>query len=364
MCQRPVAFVLMPFASEFEHVYKHLIRPALEAASYDVKRADSDFHQQNILRDVVNGINGAALIVADLTSSNPNVMYEIGLCHGLRKPVVLIAESIEEVPFDLRPYRILTYSTHVAQVDEFKRRLQEIAENRARGTVKFSNPVTEHLGGDVLATALTGYGVTEPALRESSEQVGEPGLLELWAEMEEASAGVVAVLTGLGERTTNIGDRIEGYSDKMRGIAKYTIGRASALSSIASVLAADTREYARAASEDQERLHDWFEKIENHFMAIVEREKGHEGIPEDQAAEASETFTQLLTNTRITIEQLAQFRDAAGSLADMGIARDLTSANNLLRAVLGNLISDFIGFEAFCTRALRTFAPGGNDSLP
>lgn len=96
------AFVLMPFSVEFQPVFEELIRPALKEAGFEVSRADSVLDQQNILNDIVGGIHSADLVVADLTGLNPNVLYELGLCHGLNIPAVLLTQDIDEVPFDLR----------------------------------------------------------------------------------------------------------------------------------------------------------------------------------------------------------------------------------------------------------------------
>ena len=78
------AFILMSFEPTFVPIYEQIIKPALEDAGFDVARADSVLSQQNILRDVIKGIATADLVVADLTTSNPNVMYELGICHGLK----------------------------------------------------------------------------------------------------------------------------------------------------------------------------------------------------------------------------------------------------------------------------------------
>src|SRR3712207_7145003 len=47
---------------------------------------------------------------------NPNVFYELGLCHGLRVPTVLLAQSMGEVPFDLRSYRVQIYETRFDRI--------------------------------------------------------------------------------------------------------------------------------------------------------------------------------------------------------------------------------------------------------
>jgi len=105
------AFVLMPFGEAFDPVYSGLLEPALAAAGYEVTRADSVIDQQNVLRDIVTGIERADLVVADLTGLNPNVFYELGIAHGLGIATILITQALDEVPFELRAYRVKAYST-------------------------------------------------------------------------------------------------------------------------------------------------------------------------------------------------------------------------------------------------------------
>jgi nucleoside 2-deoxyribosyltransferase len=59
--------------------------------------------------DITNSIRKARLIVADLTGRNANVFYEVGIAHALNKPVLLMTQSIDDVPFDLRHRRALVY---------------------------------------------------------------------------------------------------------------------------------------------------------------------------------------------------------------------------------------------------------------
>ena len=54
-------------------------------------------------------INEAKVIVADLTERNPNVFYEVGLAHAIGKEVILLAQSVEDIPFDLRHLRTIIY---------------------------------------------------------------------------------------------------------------------------------------------------------------------------------------------------------------------------------------------------------------
>ena len=46
------------------------------------------------------------MLVAELTSRNPNVFYELGIAHALKKPVVLVSATEDDVPFDVRHIRV------------------------------------------------------------------------------------------------------------------------------------------------------------------------------------------------------------------------------------------------------------------
>ncbi len=141
----PSAFLIMPFDEEFDSVYVGFIKPVLEGVGFKVVRADNIQEQQSILKAVIEGISKSNLIVADLTTNNPNVFYELGLAHALRKPVILVTQSIEEVPFDLKSYRLLEYSTHFHKINEAKRKLTEFAEGFLQGKVQFGSPITDFL---------------------------------------------------------------------------------------------------------------------------------------------------------------------------------------------------------------------------
>ncbi|MCG9563531.1 nucleoside 2-deoxyribosyltransferase [Vibrio chagasii] len=138
------AFILMPFTESLNDVYEFLIKGALVEAGYQVKRADDIKSQSNILEDIVKGIIESDLIVADLTDSNANVYYELGIAHALQKKVVLITQEIDELPFDLKSYRVIGYSTHFSRMNEAKNELHLIAEEASNGSLPFGNPVKDY----------------------------------------------------------------------------------------------------------------------------------------------------------------------------------------------------------------------------
>jgi hypothetical protein len=74
-----------------------------------------------------SGINAAKVLVAELTSRNPNVFYELGLAHALNKPVVLVSSNEPDVPFDLKHIRVIYYDV----TDPFwgQKLIDKVAEN-------------------------------------------------------------------------------------------------------------------------------------------------------------------------------------------------------------------------------------------
>ncbi|HEX7137968.1 MAG TPA: hypothetical protein VF219_08990 [Vicinamibacterales bacterium] len=102
-------FVLMPFKEPFETYYRAIIEPAVTSAGLMSVRGDSIFRPSPIMADIWQMIQDASVLVAEMTEKNANVFYELGLAHALGKPVILISETITDVPFDLQALRVILY---------------------------------------------------------------------------------------------------------------------------------------------------------------------------------------------------------------------------------------------------------------
>jgi len=121
-------FVMQPFREPFGGYYSKIFVPAIEKAGLRPVRADDDiFATGKVVDQIWRGINDAKVLVAELTSRNPNVFYELGLAHALGRPVVLVSSTEEDVPFDLRHIRVIYYDT----TDPFwgQKLIDKIAEN-------------------------------------------------------------------------------------------------------------------------------------------------------------------------------------------------------------------------------------------
>ena len=100
--------VMMPFNAGFTPVYESM-KAGVEAAGMRCLRADDIWERDHILDDVLSLIWRARVVIADLSGKNPNVFYEAGIAHTLGRDTILVAQSMDDIPFDLQGIRALRY---------------------------------------------------------------------------------------------------------------------------------------------------------------------------------------------------------------------------------------------------------------
>ncbi len=107
-------FIVMPFGIkediDFNNVYLELIKPALLKVGLEAFRADEEILPGDIRADMFQELLMADLVVADLSISNANAWYELGVRHGLRSHgIVQIRSGETRIPFDVCVDRTLHY---------------------------------------------------------------------------------------------------------------------------------------------------------------------------------------------------------------------------------------------------------------
>lgn len=119
--EKPTAFVVMEFSSPYNDVYSEVIKQICDEQGLKVFRIDEQEGPGIIISDINKAIIEAKVIIADISSDNPNVFYEVGYAHAFYKPTILIAEKGRELPFDVSPFRVLFYENTIIG----KRKLEE-----------------------------------------------------------------------------------------------------------------------------------------------------------------------------------------------------------------------------------------------
>jgi nucleoside 2-deoxyribosyltransferase len=226
---------------------KEVIQPLLD----EIERRDQiryivrtpwDLGGNHIMNDVIYHIDRADLVVADLTDSNPNVFYELGLCHALGRACIAVLEDdqTQTIQFDLRAYRVFKINLNKRRYGEARDTLRETIETAHRNLSDFSNfenPVIDFFRAPITyispAFAIAhGYyqnfvkPVVEAIIRRKGGQylydigvapleVPRPGQLEDTAVLSDAARRNVALHVIIPGRISlakhNYADRFRGY---------------------------------------------------------------------------------------------------------------------------------------------------------
>ncbi len=114
--EKPRAFVVMQFTPPFDKLYKDVIQEICKEEAFGIEpiRADEIYGPGMIVTDIEKKIIESKFVIAEITTSNPNVYYEVGFARALKKQIILIAEKTTKLPFDISPFRILFYEDSIA----------------------------------------------------------------------------------------------------------------------------------------------------------------------------------------------------------------------------------------------------------
>ena len=124
-------FAAMPFAPQYEDVFFVAMSYAAEQVGAVCDRVDRREFQGNVVEEIHRMIRKSVAVIVDLSESKPNVLYEAGFAHALKKPCVHICStSVEKLPFDVAQWKTTLYQpgqTHKLQ-KELARRLKAILD--------------------------------------------------------------------------------------------------------------------------------------------------------------------------------------------------------------------------------------------
>ena len=113
---------MMPFEKEFEPIYE-AIKAACTELSFEARRVDEIYGPSRIKDDIYSTIVQSHVVISDLTGRNPNVLYETGLAHASNRDVIMIVQNEDDVPFDLRDIRFVTYLANREGIGQLKEKL-------------------------------------------------------------------------------------------------------------------------------------------------------------------------------------------------------------------------------------------------
>lgn len=123
-----LVFVIIAFRDDMEPIFEG-IKAAGNSLGLDVKRVKDVIGDYRITDQVIQMINSARLIVADLTHERPNVYFELGYARGLGKTVITIARDGTNIHFDVKDWTYLPYTDSRTLERDLKKRFEyELSE--------------------------------------------------------------------------------------------------------------------------------------------------------------------------------------------------------------------------------------------
>jgi hypothetical protein len=124
--KKSTCVVLIPSSDDFLNQWKLAIKPAIERAGLKPLRADETTTADDIVYNVTQSIFKARLVFADVSGSNANVTYELGLAQAIGKQTIIACQDIDNVPRDIQGHSLLVYDPN--DIEAFREKLRAVIE--------------------------------------------------------------------------------------------------------------------------------------------------------------------------------------------------------------------------------------------
>lgn len=126
----------MPIRDDFKEIAE-IIRATAKDCGLEYVPGDLSKKPGSVMRQILLEISRAAVVVADITGHNPNVFYELGIAHQIKRPerVVIITQQIDDKKaFDIHQYQQLVYTHNTDGRDKLRKELPELIKEALKAS--------------------------------------------------------------------------------------------------------------------------------------------------------------------------------------------------------------------------------------
>ena len=138
--RKRTCFVIMPFGEkkdfdnqdiDFDDIYRFFLKKVIEELEIKCIRCDEIEEAGSIHEKMFEHIHTADVVVVDITTSNANVYYELGVRHTLAKRVtVLIRRKGTNMPFNIQNLEVVEYDqAKFGSIEQARARIHRIIKN-------------------------------------------------------------------------------------------------------------------------------------------------------------------------------------------------------------------------------------------
>lgn len=163
-------FVVMPFRPELNYFFLYLKKYLEEKYKIRVERGDSNVLTKELMKKISDKISAASFLIADITGSNANVFFELGIAHAASKAVIFLTQDTpKDTPVDIRQFEFVHYE--LARHEDFLAKL----DNAVRNVLGSSLDVTQmyEMARDLLKqfSTETGFSHDQASREDFHERV-------------------------------------------------------------------------------------------------------------------------------------------------------------------------------------------------
>lgn len=143
----PIGADNSPVREHVDDVFDFIIKPAMDELGIHVYRADHTQEVGKITEQMYRSILEEDLCIAVLTFHNPNVFYELAVAQCAAKPVIIMIDRDQAIPFDVKDQRAITYDLRPRPLRDgvYKQRIVEIVRNLEAANWKVEVPFGREL---------------------------------------------------------------------------------------------------------------------------------------------------------------------------------------------------------------------------
>ena len=188
--QEQECFVIMPISDpkgydvgHFKRVYEDIIIPACKKAGYKAIRGDEIEETDMIHLSILKKLVETPMVICDLSSRNPNVLFELGLRQAFDKPVVLIQEKGTERIFDISVFRAYDYCKEL--------KYNEVLEDQEKISRMLKGTEDSYITGEGFNSIIKLLGLSQGAQIKSIDDPNQQLQLQLFqlsSQMDDISS--------------------------------------------------------------------------------------------------------------------------------------------------------------------------------
>lgn len=147
---RKLCFVIMPFSptptcKNWDNIFDNFFKPAINGSGFGYYCERSNILGGPFIKDILQKLYTADIVLADLTDRNPNVFYELGVRHTFSNRTILVTQNLEQVPSDLAGYGVIEYSPSIDGLRKFRQAIRKMLRTIEKNPDRNDSPVSEYI---------------------------------------------------------------------------------------------------------------------------------------------------------------------------------------------------------------------------